>query len=139
MALTRLFSSWHGAVTTFLQGQLLAGLGPLKLREEICPSRQGIIPGRPRYQASLVATPCTHLVISLLEKDQGASGSDATTASWLASWSFPPPKLSTFFHPQFLASFARSKTKKPQMEPPGSVLCRSCSTRTMRLGRSARP
>jgi hypothetical protein len=86
----------------------------------------------------LVATPCTLLVNLASEKDQGASGSDATTASWLAPWSYPPPKLSTF-HPQFLASSGRSNTRKASDGAPSSVLCRSYSTRPMRSGRSARP
>jgi hypothetical protein len=107
MALTRLFSSWHGAVPTFLEIKLpLAGLGPLKLREEI---RRGIIPGKPRYQAS--SGHALHASGDLASEKR--RGSDATTASWLASWSFPPPKLSTFFSPsvsRFLSLEARPKS-----------------------------
>jgi hypothetical protein len=141
IALTWLSSSCHSSHHLFETGTTdhssFADLGPLKLRVGIV--RLGSASPRAGCTIKhLVATPCTLLVNLASEKDQGASGSDATTASWLAPWSYPPPKLSTF-HPQFLASSGRSNTRKASDGAPSSVLCRSYSTRPMRSGRSARP
>lgn len=93
----------------------LAGLGPLKLREEI---RQDIIPGKPRYQASSGHTlhASSDLASEKRPRGQRQRRHNCQLASVLV---FPASEAVHFFFTlSFSLPFARSKTKKPQMEPP---------------------